>query len=591
MRKAAIVLIIIGFAVIIGANLYLRSQPEPPPAPMRDDTTLRRTTSGEVVGYRDNGARAWMGIPYAAPPVGDRRWRAPQPPPVADAVLETMAPGPICPQLASILSGGEPGSIAGDEDCLYLNIWAPPNAVGRPVMYWLHGGGNSIGDGGFYNGANLALRHNVVVVTINYRLGFLGWFSHPDLATGNPADDSGNYGTLDAIQGLQWVRDNIAVFGGDPDNVTVFGESAGGTNTLAMIASPLAKGLFHRAIVQSGGYFTETMARAQNYVEEGGHPFSAREIVTKLLVADGTAPDRESAQTYQADMSSSRLRDYLDSKSPAQMFDLFEGGSFSMIDTPRMLRDGHVLPDMSAEQIFSNTAHHNMVPTMIGSNRDEPSLFMVFNPTYTTRWLGFITRLQDERLYRLRVKYGALAWKAWGVDQIADDMTRAGNPHVYAYRFDWDEEPSQLGFDLSVALGAAHALEIPFVFGNFDLFGAGYIYPGDAGQMALSASMMSYWSEFAYNGDPGAGREGKQETWLAWGTDGKRSIILDTPSDQGIFMNDEVVTIAGIKAQLAADTGFTDPQEQCAVYKETFRGEAFDQAEYASLNPSCAAME
>lgn len=592
MRKAAIVLIVVGIVVVIGANLFISSQPEPPPPPVRDDTTLRHTTGGEVVGFRDNGARAWMGIPFAAAPVGDMRWRAPQTPPVSTDVYEAMAAGQICPQMSSLLSGGAAGSMTGNEDCLYLNIWAPPNAVDLPVMYWIHGGGNTIGDGGSYNGAALALRHDVVVVTINYRLGFLGWFSHPGMATGNPVDDSGNYGTLDAIRGLEWVKDNIAQFGGNPDNVTVFGESAGAFDTLAMMASPLANGLFHRAIVQSGGFNVTDMSFAQNYVEAGGHPFSGQELVAKLLVADGTVPDRVAAQTYQADMSTTRLREYLYSKSPEEMFALFDGGGFGMINVPDNFGDGHVLPAMSTEEIFSSADNHNMVPVILGTNRDEPALFMAQNPAFTTQWLGFLPRLKDEELYKRYVRYGALAWKERGVDTLANYMTAAGNPNVYAYRFDWDEQPSQMGFDLSVALGAAHALEIAFVFGDFESgLGLSYIYPGDEGQMALSDSMMSYWSEFAYNGDPGRGRDGNEVHWVGWGKDGKRSIILDTPNDQGIFMSEEEVTLAGIKAELAADTGFADPMDQCVIYVRNFRGDQFSQTEYEGLNATCAGVD
>ena len=290
MKKAAIVLIVIGIVVVIAANLFIRSQPEPIPPPSRDDTTLRSTTAGDVVGFRDRfGARSWQGIPFAAAPVGANRWRAPQLPDTYDTVLEALAPGQMCPQLASQLSGSDgtsgAGAIAGDEDCLYLNIWSPPNAVRLPVMYWIHGGGNTLGHGGSYNGAALAVNREVVVVTINYRLGFFGWFSHPALASGNPLDDSGNYGTLDAIRGLQWVQDNIHAFGGDADNVTAFGESAGGMNAYALLLSPMARNLFHRAISQSGILITSTLASAENAVDdpEPGSKNSSTELLLRLL--------------------------------------------------------------------------------------------------------------------------------------------------------------------------------------------------------------------------------------------------------------------------------------------------------------------
>ena len=596
MRKAAIILIVIGIVFVIAANLFLSSvDKEPVFEPVRDNTTLRQTTAGDVVGFRDqHGARAWLGIPFALAPTGDNRWRAPKPPAPHEGVFEAMQAGGMCPQFASQLSSSEftAGSIAGSEDCLYLNVWSPPNAVDLPVMYWIHGGGNTIGHGGSYNGAALATRHNVVVVTINYRLGVFGWFSHPALNSGNALDDSGNYGTLDAIRGLEWVAENIGNFGGNPDNVTVFGESAGAFDTLAMMASPLAEGLFHRAIVQSGGFQTTPLSRAQNYAEAGGHPFSSQEIVANMLMADGTADSRQDAIDYQNDMSSRRLRDYLYNKPMQDFFAQFDGGGFGMINVPDNFGDGYVLPDMSTEEIFSNPDNHNMVPVILGTNRDEPALFMTRDPQYVENWLGFMPRLKDPETYKRIVKYGALAWKERGVDSLANYMRAAGNPDVYAYRFDWDEEPSQFGFDLSVALGAAHGLEIAFVFGSFDDgLGVSYIYPGDANQMALSDSMMSYWSEFAYTGNPGMGRGTNETPWLAWNTDGKRSIILDTPGDQGIFMSDEEVTIASIKAELAADTGFTDPADQCKVYARNFRDPHFVQAEYEALNSTCASID
>ena len=197
--------------------------------------------------------------------------------------LEALIAGPACPQKPSQLTAPTKAAVTGSEDCLFLNIWSPPNAVDLPVMFWIHGGGNTIGHGGSYSGAKLATAQNVVLVTINYRLGLFGWFSHPALQRGDPLDDSGNYGTLDMVEALKWVQANIATFGGNPANVTVFGESAGAVDTLSMMASPLAKGLFHRSIVQSGGYQPATVATVQNYIEDGGHENSGKEIVNQLL--------------------------------------------------------------------------------------------------------------------------------------------------------------------------------------------------------------------------------------------------------------------------------------------------------------------
>ena len=587
MQKAAIGLILAAILVVAGGYWYIgrTTAPEKPLAE-RDDSTLRSTTIGDVIGFiDDHGSRAWLGIPFAEAPFGERRWRAPAPKAESTEPLEALIAGPACPQKPSQLTAPTEAAVTGSEDCLFLNIWSPPNAVDLPVMFWIHGGGNTIGHGGSYSGAKLATAQNVVLVTINYRLGLFGWFSHPALLRGDPLDDSGNYGTLDMIEALKWVQANIATFGGNPANVTVFGESAGATDTLSMVASPLAKGLFHRAIVQSGGYQPSTVATAQGYIEDGGHENSGREIVNKLLIKEGKVSDRSAARGVQDDMPVTDVRDYLYAQSPETLYSLFENGGFGMINTPDLIGDGTVLPALTAEEVFSTLENHNAVPVILGTNRDEPALFMTRDPRYVTTWFGVFNRLKDEAAYKRQVHYGASAWKARGVDEIAQYMRAAGNEQVYAYRFDWDEEPSILGFDLSVALGAAHAMEIAFVFGDFESgMGLSYLYPNDAGQWALSTSMMSYWTQFALTGDPNQGRNDQETDWLPWGTDGKTFIILDTPTTDGIRMTDAVVTAASVKKELDADTSITDQSERCAMYVRLFgRDGQFDANEYAEL--------
>jgi para-nitrobenzyl esterase len=483
--------------------------------------------------------------------------------------------------------------MVGNEDCLYLNVWAPANARNLPVMLWIHGGGNTIGQGGTYNGAHLAAAENVVVITINYRLGPFGWFSHPDLARGNPLDDSGNYGTLDVVRALEWTRDNVSAFGGNPDNVTVFGESAGATDTLAMMASPLAAGLFDRAIVQSGGFMVTDMAAAQNFLPDGGHTMSSRELVANLLVADGTVDSLDAARDYETDMGPARLREYLYGKSAEEIFALFEQTPFGMINVPDNFGDGYVLPDMTTEAIFSSPDNYNVVPVILGTNRDEPALFMFRNPENLDRFLWIFPRLADEDAYLRAVRYGAESWKYRGVDSLARYMRASGNPDVYGYRFDWDEEGSVLGFDLSKALGAAHGLEIAFVFGDFEGgLGAGYLYDASEGREALSESMMAYWGEFARTGDPGRGTDGAQVQWLPWGEDDKTYIVLDTPEDQGIHMVEDQVTLAGLKEALATDTSITDPEERCRLYVRNFGWPKIDRAEYDSFGPDgCAQFD
>ena len=226
------------------------------------------------------GSHVWLGIPYAEPPVGERRWRAPAPPAAWSGAREALAFGDHCPQIASPFGGvtdAPAGSISGSEDCLYLNVYAPrmePGAAAQaklPVLVWIHGGGNVVGLADFYDGGRLAQSQDVIVVTLNYRLGPLGWFRHAALREGaSPAEQSGNFATLDLVRALEWVRENAASFGGDPGNVTIFGESAGGTNVFTLLLSPLANGLFQRAIVQSGDAGMTAPAQAENFRDDRG---------------------------------------------------------------------------------------------------------------------------------------------------------------------------------------------------------------------------------------------------------------------------------------------------------------------------------
>lgn len=602
MKKFSIILIVIALLVVVGANWFLaRTNPaEPVAAVERDNTTIRRTNKGEVVGFiGDHGARSWLGIPFATAPVGELRWRAPQPAQPWEGVAEALAAGPMCAQLSSLLSepedspdaspddnpasnSGEAAATVGGEDCLFLNVWSPPNAQNLPVMLWIHGGGNSIGHGGSYNGSRLAVDERVVVISINYRLGVLGWFNHAALDNGNPADRSGNYGTLDIVRALEWAKANIGAFGGNPNNVTLFGESAGAFDTLAMMASPLAKDLFHRAIVQSGGFEVTELNHARQAQADGGHPNSSKELIAALMVADGTASDKDSARARHDDMPTLALKDYLYSKSVEEMYAVLDGGGFGMVNLPDNFGDGYVLPQLNNEAIFGNADNHNMVPTILGTNRDEPALFMVRDPYWVKNLLGFLPRLKDEDAYLRAVKYGALSWKERGVDRLARLMTAAGNQQVFAYRFDWDELPSIMGYDLSTALGAAHGLEIAFVFGDFEGgMNLGYLYEEAENKDELAQAMMGYWSEFARSGNPSKGN-GRTALWQPWGNQGQTALLLDSQPD-GIRMMDEEVTLAGIKTMLAADPQVASQAERCTLYANNFRGATFDEQEYASL--------
>ncbi len=579
----------------LGIYFWQREAPQAP-TPIAAQETLRSTQLGNIVGYvAANGAHAWLGIPFAQPPVGALRWMAPRSALPWQGTLEALRAGSMCVQLPSLLSGAgqspDSSTPVGNEDCLFLNVFAPADADGPtlPVMVWIHGGGNSIGHGGSYDGAHLAAAHNLIVVTINYRLGPFGWFNHPALDDDGATigDGSGNYGTLDTIAALEWVQDHIGTFGGDPNRVTIFGESAGGTDVLALMASPLARGLFDGAIVQSGGLWLASSGHAANYIDdaEPGHEFSAKEVVNHLLVRDGRATDLAAARSLQDSMTGEAIRDYLMDTSANDIMAVFSGGGFGMIDFPGLIADGDVLPaESDPKVIFADATAYNPVPVILGTNRDEAALFMARNPRWTENFLWIFPRLKDPVAYKRHVGYQSRAWKARGVDELAMRLHAAQGTGVFAYRFDWDEEESVMGFDLATALGAAHGLEIPFVFGDFEGgLGLAYLYPDNPARDALSASMMSYWAAFAHRGDPGTGIDGTEVAWLPWGRDGQRMIVLDTEDDGGIRMSAEAVTFDTVRAELIADPTFTEPTDKCELYALLFRDALFRADEYEAL--------
>jgi para-nitrobenzyl esterase len=558
-----------------------------------------------VVGFIDRyGANAWLGIPFTQPPVGDLRWMAPVAATPWEGTREALAIGSACTQIGNVLSGAEPdayGTPDGAEDCLYLNVWTPaftddiPTGSDRlPVMFWIHGGGNSIGHAGSdsYNGAHLATRHNVVLVSANYRLGPFGWSTHPALRENAAAEDnSGNYGTLDTILALQWVRDNISQFGGDPGNVLIFGESAGARDVLTLMASPLAAGLYHRAVVQSGGYGVSDFAVAENYSDDDvpGHESSSREVINRLLIKDGIAADRDGAKAHQNQMSNAEIAAYLRDKSAVEILGGYEESTGSMLSMPQIFGDGHVLPEGETNSsLFLDTANYNVTPIILGTNRDEAKLFMMMSGTAVNSIFGIPWSFKDEAGYERDNRYSTDAWKVRGVDELAANLREAQGDSVFAYRFDWDEERSVLGFDMGKALGAAHGFEIGFVFGNFQSTFGLSLYDDDSipYRDELSDSMMSYWAEFAYSGNPGKGRDAAEVEWKPWqngdaGTE--RLMIFDTIRDQGIRMASDRLSIDKIKARFLADTSYASQEEYCTAYQRFFRGDAFDQDEYSNL--------
>lgn len=565
-----------------------------------DVSSERLLALGSVVGFAaEHETHAWLGIPYARTPTGELRWRAPRPPEAWADTLDALDFASPCVQLGSPLGGvptDEPGDFAGEEDCLYLNIWAPrseadavPSGAARlPVMVWIHGGGNRIGHAGLpmYDGARLAGRENVVVVSFNYRLGPFGWFAHAALRSeaSDGLEASGNFGTLDQIRALQWIASHIEEFGGDPGNVTIFGESAGGTNVLALLLAEPARGLFHRAISQSGSTDSVSRAAAENALVPAagavpGQRHSSAESIVSLLEQAGIVPDREAARRYAADLPDPDLRSFLRERSAREILDVYRRPERPVdLEVPRLIRDGSLLPtgDWLAE---FRAGRFSRVPVMLGSNRDEWKLFISQDDAHVRRRLGIFYRIRDPADYERRARHHSDLWAVRAVSGPASAIGHAGQRDVFAYRFDWDELPRLLGFgvDLSRLLGAAHALEVPFVFGVFDLGDPLFnrvVWSDETARSRerLGNQMMGYWAEFARTGHPGRGGREHWPEWKPWiGEDGRAATVLvfDSEAAGGIRIGESNVSRDHVIAAIDSEPEL-DQNQKCALFLDLF---------------------
>lgn len=454
-----------------------------PERPSPDLNPVVRIGQGALVGRTTAGILAFRGIPYAAPPVGPLRWRAPRPPVSWPGMRDASTVGPICVQP---LVRGDPGvgPLPMSEDCLTLNVWTPDPGKGRlPVMVWIHGGAlvNGSGTAALYDGAALA-RRGVVVVTLNYRLGRLGFFAHPALSAEAGGDGLvGNYGLADMVSGLEWVRDSIAAFGGDPGNVTVFGESAGGAAILRLMIAEAARGLFHRAVVQSG------LGR-----EEGTPVFRSRPG-RRSLEARGAA-FAERLGLARATVAQLRALPAGQLLTPPPSF---YGGDLLVIDGD----DGHGLIDEDVEPAFA-AGRQAPVPLIIGSNSDE---FGGVRPGDMSPWREIDGALTEAERRALHAAYdGEAGFRAGVVSDLAFNEparrlarlhARAGHP-TWLYRFDVVAAAMPGG-----ASGAPHGSERPYVFDNLP---AASWAVGERDRRAARA-MADYWTGFATSGDPNGG--------------------------------------------------------------------------------------
>jgi para-nitrobenzyl esterase len=452
--------------------------------------TLVHLDGGRLSGLQLSGdCTAYLGIRYGRSTAGARRWQPPQPAPNWSGVYEAVSVGPGCFQPAS-----PPDSVYADEprrmseDCLFLNVWKPAQAAGAPVMVWIHGGSLRIGHSGsaLYDGSALA-RRGVVVVSLNYRLGIFGYLAHPDLTAESAHHSSGNYGLLDQIEALHWVRTNIERFGGDPNNVTLFGESAGGQCIIELMASPLARGLFHKVIVQSG-YLMSSFELSRASLGQR----SAEEAGVALIRAIGVQ-----------DLAAARAMD------PQALTAAAMTNGFY----PQATIDGWILPRQMVE-VFDR-GEQARVPLIAGFNAGEVRSLRFFLPPLPQSTDAYEQRIRDlygdlaERYLRHYpggdIEASALAaardaFYGWSAERLVRAQTGLGLP-AYLYFFD-HEYPAAAARNLR----AFHGSELPYLFG---LIGSGHALPRNwppppdaAPEHALSNALMDYFTSFARNAVP-----------------------------------------------------------------------------------------
>jgi para-nitrobenzyl esterase len=453
-----------------------------------------RTESGLVQGLAQGGVISWKGVPYAAPPVGELRWRAPQAAPAWPGVRKAQAYANDCMQLP-FPSDAAPLGTPPAEDCLYLNVWAPekPTAPKLPVMAWIHGGGfvNGGGSPAVYDGSAFAKR-GVVFVSFNYRLGRFGFFAHPALTKEQASGPLGNYGYLDQIAALVWIQKNIAAFGGDPGNVTIFGESAGGGSVNTLMVSPLAKGLFHKAIVESGGGRAAGVMAAADIRAAGpdGKPSGEAVGVAFAKLAGITGEDAAALAALRKLPAEDVVRG-MNLMNMGQQRDTYAGP----------MVDGQVVPE-PVETAF-RAGRQARVPYLIGANNREFGFMTPPTPAVE----GMLARFGAERDAVVAAydpeKTGQLGEVGVGLMSdgamveparlLARLAAAAGQP-TFVYRFSYVASSIR-----ATTPGALHATEIPFVFQTVR---AKYGDATTADDEALADAANAYWVAFAKSGDP-----------------------------------------------------------------------------------------
>ena len=524
----------------------------------RDSTSYIQveTPNGDVLGIEEENLYVFKGLAYAKAPVGELRWKAPRDVAISNELIDATEFKSECIQPASESFISNWNVSVGNEDCLFLNIYVPKNQTEInknkfPVMFWIHGGSNIWGSGDFYDYSKLATDKQVIVITVNYRLGLFGWFSSEHLRnTSEGLDQSSNFGQLDLIKGLEWVNENIASFGGDASNVTIFGESAGGHNVLTLLASPLADGLFHKAISQSGYVSSYSQEFADSVSELSSKNIFKDDI--KFMVND------EDIVGYLRSLSSEEIYQRYKKTADENLYPI----------TPITIRDGIVVPKEGIYEALEDIDEDLVV--VAGTNKDEMNFWYIRSDYFYNSTGEIILRLKrSEDNLKSWIKYRSDIWRFKGAEEPLRRMSKA-NDNLYSYRFDWDEQnDSSFAGNYALFVGASHGMEIPFVTGDFDLgpitfYVKPFLFPdaSEDGRLALSNLMMDYWANIAKYGNPNEFTKGPE--WEKFTAENNQLLILDNPLSDNVKMETMPVVPNNLLNSIESDSAL-EIKERCLI--------------------------
>ena len=520
-----------------------------------DENLIVETTSGISNGIVKKGVITWHDLPYAEPPIEELRWKAPRDFSKKNNVIKDKDNN-FCVQRPSSLGGaGGEGNFVGTEDCLYLDIRKPVNShENLPVMFWIHGGGNTSGLKDIYDFSGLVKNENVIVVSINYRLGPFGWFSHPSIQNFQRGlDETSNFGTLDIIKALEWVNKNIHKFGGDKNNITIFGESAGGHNVLSLLVAPQAEGLFHKAISQSGYTTSVSYEIAHKTKHENISYINSNEIIEDIINVPSSL---EEVRNKILRMPSYDFYSYYSKD--------------DLREIPLLTNDGIVIPKDGLYEALKNPINSS-IPVIAGSNRDEVKLWIgtalyFIQPEYS--FIGSIfgipkIKIVNKDAFEAFNYYRSSAWQLRGVVEPLNNLYVAGAENLYAYRYDWDDHRRRPIADFKKIIGAAHATEIPLIAGNNKLVGNyGFIiYPNGPSKKYTSKNMMRFWANFARTGKPGTSTNNIE--WVNYlKNKNQNAMILD--KKKNLTMSKITNSYQSLVLELESDNRVTN-REKCVI--------------------------